>query len=230
MMFKLVRLEWKKNNMIKYVRKAVLMMVILLLLLLSIAGELEAEGTILADGNSMLKSGVELLANMSFMLLTSTMLAAFIVSPYKNKTINLMFSYPIRRKKLFLAQMLTVWSFNFTVLVSAKILICAALTAVKKYTYITADSIALGSSMFYIEILVNSAVMVSICFISLLIGLRMKSSKATLIAGVIIICLTQGNIGSYTLVGNIPFYIILLTISAVSVFLTLYKLETRDVL
>lgn len=59
-------------------------------------------------------------------------------------------TYPIRRKKLFLAQMLTVWSFNFKVLVSAQILICAALTVVKKYTYIRADSIALGNNMFYI--------------------------------------------------------------------------------
>lgn len=95
---------------------------------------------------------------------------------------------------------------------------------------ITAAGIALGSGLFYVEILVNSAVMVSISFIALLIGLRIKSSKATIIAGMILVCLTQGNSGSYTLLDNIPFYAALLIISAVSVCLTLYKLETRDVL
>lgn len=229
-MLKLIRLEWKKNNIIKYVRNALIMVVILLVLLLSAAGKLEAEETVSAYGNDMLKSSVELFTNISFIIFTSTMLAAFIVGAYKNKTMNLMFSYPIGRKKILLSQMLSVWIFNFTALVLSKIIIYGSLAAVKKYAHITAKSIALGNSAFYIEILVNSAVMVSISFISLLIGLKMKSSKATIIAGVIIVCFTQGNIGAYSLIGSIPFYITLLIISAISVFLTLYKLETRDVL
>lgn len=228
-MLKLIRLEWKKNNIIKYVRNAFIMVVILLVFLLSAAGELEAEDTVFAYGNGMLKAGVELFTNISFIIFTSTMLASFIVGSYKNKTINLMFSYPIGRKKILLSQMLSVWIFNFTALVLSKIIIYGLLAAVKEFTHITAESIALGNSAFYIEILVNSAVMVSISFISLLIGLKMKSSKATIIAGVIIVCFTQGNIGAYSLIGSIPFYITLLIISAISVFLTLYKLETRDV-
>lgn len=58
----------------------------------------------------------------------------------------------------------------------------------------------------------------------------MKSSKAAIIAGVIIVILTQGNIGQYTLADNVPFLMILMFLSAVSVFLSLYRLETRDVL
>ncbi|MDE6700119.1 MAG: ABC transporter permease [Acetatifactor sp.] len=229
-MLKLIRLEWKKNNIIKYVRNAFVMAVILLIFILAVAGELEADETKLAYGNSMLKAGVELFTNMCAIVFTSTMLASFIVSAYKNKTMNLMFSYPISRKKILLSQMLAVWIFNFAALVLTKVLLYSILVMTKEYMLITAANIALGSAMFYIEILVNSAVMVSISFIGLPIGLRMKSSKATIIAGVIIVCFTQGNIGEYTLLDNMPFHITLLIISAVSVFLTLYKLETRDVL
>ena len=228
-MLKLIRLEWKKNNISKYIRNAFILTITILLFLFLIAGELETDETKLAYGGSMLKTGVELFTNMSYMVFTSVMLASFIVSSYKNKTMNLMFSYPISRKKILLSQMLSVWIFNFAALVVSKILIFCALTAVKKYTYITADGIALGNSMFYLEILIDSAVMISMSFLSLLIGWKMKSSKATIIAGVIIVCFTQGNIGEYTLIGNIPFYITLLLISAVSVFLTLYRLETKDV-
>lgn len=229
-MLKLIRLEWKKNNILKYIRNAFITVMVLLVFLLMIAGELEADETRFAYGTDMLKSGVELFTNMSFIIFTSTMLASFTVGAYKNKTMNLMFSYPINRKKILLSQMLSVWIFNFIALVLAKVLIYCALSAVKKYMFITAKSITLGNPVFYIEILVDSAVMVSISFIALLIGLKMKSSKAAIIAGVIIVCFTQGNIGTYTLTGNIPFYIMLLTMSAVSVFFTLYKLETRDVL
>ncbi len=229
-MLKLIRLEWKKNNIMKYMWKALAMVIILLLLLLTIAGELEAAETRFDYGNSMLKSGVELFTNMSFIILTCVMLASFIVGTYKNKTINLMFSYPINRKKIVLSQMLSVWIFNFIALTLSKVLIYCVLVAVKKYTFISAEGIRLGDSMFYVEILVDSAVMISISFTALMVGLMMKSSKATIIAGMIIVCLTQGNIGVYTLAGNIPFYITLLMLSAVSVFLSLYKLETRDVL
>ena len=223
-MLKLIRLEWKKNNIIKYIRNAFIMTICWLIFLLVAAEELETEDTVL------LKSAVELFTNMSFIIFTSTMLASFIVGTYKNKTINLMFSYPISRKKIVLSQILSVWSFNFIALTLSKVLIYAALVITRKYTHIMADNIALGSGIFYIEILVNSAVMVSVSFIALLIGLKMKSSKATIIAGVIILCFTQGNIGSYTLLNNMLFHVTLLMISAISVFLTLYKLETRDVL
>lgn len=229
-MLKLIRLEWKKNNIIKYVRNAVIMVLILLIFILAAAGELEAAETMFEYGESMLKSGVELFTNMCFVIFTSTMLASFIVSAYKNKTMNLMFSYPISRKKILLSQMLSVWIFNFIALFLSKVLIYAVLVITKEYTHIGAGNIALGSGIFYIEIFISSAVMVSISFIALLIGLRIKSSKATIIAGVIIVCLTQGNIGAYTLLDNIPFHVILLIISVISVFLTLYKLETRDVL
>ena len=229
-MLKLIGLEWKKNNILKYVRNAFIMAVILLIFILAAAGELEADETMLAYGNSMLKSGIELFTNMCAIIFTSTMLASFIVGAYKNKTMNLMFSYPISRKKILLSQMLSVWIFNFAALVLSKVLIYTILVITKKYTHITAANIALGSGMFYIEILVNSAVMVSISFIGLLVGLKMKSSKATIIAGVLIVCFTQGNIGAYTLLDNMPFHVTLLIISAVSALLALYKLETRDVL
>ena len=213
-MMKLIRLEWKKNNITKYVRSAFIMSMIFLLLLLSVASELEKE-------KYMVYAGAELFANMSFIIFTSVMLASFIVSSYKNKTIHVMFSYPI---------MSAVWIFNFIALVLTKIFHYSMLSMTKKYTHITAASIPLGNSTFYIGIIINSAVMVSISFIALLIGLRRKSSKATIIGGVVIACLTQGNVGAYTLTDNILFKVTLLIAASIAVFLSLYKLETRDVL
>lgn len=228
-MFKLIRLEWKKNRVGKYIRNALILTGVLLLMLLMVAGELESDEVKYAYGGDMLKAGVEMFTNLSFIIFSSVMLAAFIVSTYKDKTVNLMFSYPISRKMILGSQMAAVWIFNFLALVLSKIIIFAALVAAKRFTYISADSIALGSGMFYVQILADSAVMISISFVALPVGMYLKSSKAAIIAGVVIVCFTQGNIGSYTLMGNIPFYTVLMVISAVSVFLALYRVETRDV-
>lgn len=228
-MFKLIRLEWKKNRIGKYIRNALILTGILFLLLLSVAGELESDEVKYAYGGDMLKAGVEMFTNLSFIIFSSVMLAAFIVGTYKDKTVNLMFSYPISRKMILGSQMAAVWIFNFIALVFSKLAIYAALVAVKRFTYISAENIALGSGMFYAEIVADSAVMISISFVALPVGMLFKSSKAAIIAGVVTVCFTQGNIGSYTLLGNAPFYTISLAISAVSVFLALYRVETRDV-
>ena len=42
-MLKLIRLEWKKNNIIKYVRNVFIMVFVLLLLILATAGELASK-------------------------------------------------------------------------------------------------------------------------------------------------------------------------------------------
>ena len=52
-MIKLIRLEWKKNNIGKYIRNALIMTVILSLLLVGMAGELEAVETVQSYGTSM---------------------------------------------------------------------------------------------------------------------------------------------------------------------------------
>lgn len=228
-MLKLIRLEWKKNRIGKYVRNAFILTGVLLMLLLMVAGELESEDTRFAYGSDMLKSGVEMFTNLSFIIFTSVMLGSFIVGRYKDKTMNLMFSYPIGRKMILGSQMAAVWIFNFAALVLSKTVIYGALVLARKFTYIQAKGVALGSGMFYAEILADSAVMVSIAFAALPAGMFLKSSKAAVVAGLVIVCFTQGNIGSYTLMGNIPFYTILVTVSAVSVVLSLYRVETRDV-
>ena len=228
-MLKLIRLVWKKNRIGKYIRSAFILTGILFLLLFAVAGELGSDETRLFYGTDMLGAGVEMFTNLSFMIFASVMLSSFIVGTYKDKTIHLMFSYPISRRMILGAQMAAVWIFGFTALALSKIVIFCCLVAVKRFAYISADNIALGSGAFYVRILVDSAVMISIGFVSLLVGMLTKLSKATIIAGVVVVCLTQGNIGSYTLTGNIPFYAVLLCISAASVILSLCRVETRDV-
>ena len=86
----------------------------------------------------------------------------------------------------------------------------------------------LKSTEFYLCLLVSSAVMVSISFVSLYIGLQMRSSKATIISSVVLMFLTQGNIGDFTLAGNTVFYCLLLVVSLLFVVLSIYRVETRD--
>lgn len=229
-MFKLIKLEWKKNNVGKYVGNAAVTTAVLLLFLLMAAGELEREETVQAYGKSMLDTSVGLFVHMAYIVFTGVMIAAYIVGAYEKKTINLMFSYPIKRAKIILAKVCAVWIFNFAAMVISKAVIYTVLLATKSFTGISAAGLLAGKPSFWIDAVLSSAAMVSISFIALPVGLKMKSSKAAIVASVIIVCFTQGNIGSVSLVNNMTFYAILFAGAVVSVWLSVWRVETRDVM
>ncbi|MDE6054862.1 MAG: hypothetical protein K2G55_14140, partial [Lachnospiraceae bacterium] len=100
----------------------------------------------------------------------------------------------------------------------------------RSFTGISMTGISFGELSFWLNVLLSSAAMVSVSYISLPIGLKMKSSKATIVSSVVIVCFTQGNIGSATLVNNIPFFVVLFVIAIVSVYLSICNVETKDLL
>lgn len=229
-MYKLIRLEWKKNRIGKDIRNAL----ILLLCLGFFVYAVEFFGITDEDpeANSIgISAFIELLANMSYIVFCGAMLASYIVKAYKNKTMNLMFSYPVKRQKILLSQMLAVWIFNFAALVLTKLAIYGVIligSRHKGYTY--SIDFHMGDPGFYISLFTGSAVMVSICFVALLAGLMIRSSKAVIIASVLLMFVTQGSIGSLTLSDNGGFFAILLLVSAVCVALCLGTVEKKDVL
>lgn len=229
-MFKLIRLEWKKNQIGKYFRNAAILTTILLVFIVAMASELDADITIEQYGKSMVNVAVELFTHMAYIIFTGVMLSAFIVNAYEKKTINLMFSYPIKRQKILLSKIIAIWIFNFCALIMSKLIIYSALLLTKSFTNISTTSIQITELPFWLNIISSSAIMVSISYIALLIGLKMKSTKAAIITSVIVVCFTQGNIGAYTLVDNVPFYVFLCALSLVSVFLSIYNAETKDVM
>ncbi len=229
-MMKLIRLEWKKNNILKYIRNALITTTVLLVFILMAARELETQETVGSYGKGMLDSSVALFVHMSYVIFTGVMIAAYIVGAYEKKTMNLMFSYPIKRRKIILAKVSAVWIFNFLAMVVSKVVIYLVLILAKSSIGITAESIPVGELSFWLDMVLSSAAMVSISFIALPIGLKMKSSKAAIVASVIIVCFTQGNIGKATLMNNMPFYAMLFVAAAVSVYLSVCNVETKDLL
>ena len=235
-MLKLIKLEWKKNNIGKYVRNAVILAGLLCLFIFAlayfgIANDPDTGVPDAAPGNEMISSFIELFTSMSFLIFTSVMLASFIVTAYKNKTMNLMFSYPIKRQKILASQMIAVWLFNFMALVLAKLLIygCIYIGSLRMESPFVID-FQMTSLSFYISLLLKSIVTVSMGFIALFVGMMMKSSKAAIIASFLLVLLTQANIGDFSLAHNqmVPFF--LTAVSFVFAGLSVLHAETKDLM
>lgn len=234
MMLKLIKLEWKKNNIAKYIRNVVILAAVLCLFLFALCylGIADSPDTGIPDaapGNDMISSSIELFTSMAFLVFTGVMLSGFIVSSYNNKTMNLMFLYPIKRQKILVSQMLAVWIFNFTALVATKLLIYGCVLLGSQFMV---SSFPLDYNMaepgFYVQLLVRSIVTVTMGFIALFIGMAMKSSKATIVASFLLILLTQANMGDLTFRDNAVIPVILTVVSLVSAFLSVREAETKD--
>ncbi len=250
MMLKLIRLEWKKNNVRKSVLAAVIMTVILCFLIVCTSGELISTATVKMydsstgsgvgtntvsvgetelNGENIFEAAVQIFTHMSYIIFTGVMIAGYIVGAYEKKTMNLMFSYPINRKKIILSKILAVWIFNAAALIVSKIVIYVILYKANPVVKIPAEQIPAVSTAFWLKLFLSSAAMVSIAFIALPVGLMFRSSKAAIVAAVIIVCFSQGNIGAYTLADSVPFYMILFALAAVSVILSVCPVERKDV-
>ena len=69
-MWKLIKLEWKKNNIIKYVRNAAIVTAVLLVFVISMAGELEMTASAEGNGKALLNVTVGLFVHMSYIVFT----------------------------------------------------------------------------------------------------------------------------------------------------------------
>ncbi len=234
-MLKLVRLEWKKNNIGKYIKGVIIMAALLGLFVFALAFlgiANDPDGTLdAAPGTDVISAPIELFTSMAFLIYTSVMLATFIVSAYKNKTMNLMFSYPIKRQKILASQMIAVWTFNFVALILTKLAIymCVFFGAKFMQSSFVVD-FSIGSLSFYIQLILKSVVIVSMSFIALFVGMALKSSKATIVTSFLLIFLTQANIGDFTMAGNAVFPIILTAISLLFAALSIINVESKDLM
>lgn len=232
-MIKLIKLEWKKNNIAKYIRNAIILdallgLFIFALAFLGIAND--PDGTLdAAEGLDAISSSIELFTSMSFLIFTSVMLSSFIVSAYKNKTMNLMFSYPIKRQKILASQMLAVWIFNFSALVLTKLALYLCVYAGSKSMPSSfLIDFNMGSLSFYIQLILKSVVIVSMSFIALFVGMIKKSSKTTIVTSFLLIFLTQANVGDLTLRDNAIFPVGLTALSLLFAVLSICNAEKKD--
>ncbi|RKI37982.1 ABC transporter permease [bacterium D16-51] len=234
-MLKLIKLEWKKNNIGKYIRNAVIMAALLGLFIFALAFlgiANDPDGTLdAAPGTDVISAPIELFTSMAFLIYTSVMLASFIVSAYKNKTMNLMFSYPIKRQKILVSQMAAVLIFNLAALILTKLAIYVLVSAGARFMQPSfAVDFNISRVSFYIQLILKSVVIVSMSFIALFVGMAMKSSKAVIVTSFLLIFLTQANVGDFTLANNAVFPMVLTLISLAFAILSICNAETRDLM
>lgn len=139
-MLRLMKLELKKFKLGWYVKGAVIANIAILALMIStsIVAPVEADPEIRDPQIILLMASA--LVRATFVVFGGVLIAKLIIDEYKNKTILLMFSYPINRKKMMVSKLAITAIVTFITVILSNILVVGVFFGIDSYFSILPNS------------------------------------------------------------------------------------------
>lgn len=233
-MFNLIKLEIKKFKLQGYIKGAFITHLIVIAIFLWVHWfqwilQIEQEPVLeIVEGSTLI---IGTMGSLIFGIFSYVISAKLIISEYSNKTINLMFTYPISRKKMFLAKLIIIVVFTFINIVISNILITLSLVVGNSIFHVLPWALTVDNILYNIPTMLLNAVLVSATIlIPLYFGMKKKSVSATIVSGVIVSVIMNSNNKDITLQSILPVAIIVAIIGLSVGVGVLSKLDTEDVI
>ncbi|MHA7962927.1 ABC transporter permease [Paenibacillus sp. CAU 1782] len=167
---------------------------------------------------------------MAFIVYGGTLISRFVISEYRNKTISVLFMYPVSRKKLLSAKLLLVVLWTFCAIVISTALITGLFVILDRQVGNIPE--ALTSSQLAehaIQTILHGAAAACMSLISLFFGMMKKSVPATIVSATIIGAIVNSNSGDFTLSSVLAVPLTLAAIGLGIAWLAISKVDQVDV-
>lgn len=240
-MLELIKLEIEKHNLKRYIVAAVISnLIISLFLFMMIATEGDSsipeelgEGLSYSALVPNLSAGFDLLDSLVktvFVVFASVLIARLIIDEYRNKTISVMFMYPISRKKLIWMKLMIVKVFTIGAIFLSDVFQAVFLFLLNKIMHFTPDTLTpLQASQAAIKFATGAVAFSGVGLIPMYFGMKKKSVPATIISAVLIVTVLCSNNGDLSLSSIIYIPIALTLLGIVIAYLSFRNIEVDDV-
>lgn len=184
-LLKLLRLEWKKNCIAGYFKGLISCIVgILAAVVLMALGS--GDEQVFRDYTDFM-SLTNILIRIVFIIFSSVILSRLVIDEYKNKTVQLLFTYPLKRKKIILAKLSLVIGFCFFSIIIATFMINIAVYFLNPMMNLFDTPVEIQEMVATIpSTFVNAFMMAGVSLIPLYFGMRRKSTASTITSAVLI--------------------------------------------
>ena len=220
-MWNLIRMEIKKVPLKPHIAGLLIANFIIFLLSVFTSSLLTASGNISTlPGFAPVQLDTVTLAAMlvraTLIVWEAVLISVFVIEEYRNKTIGLLFTYPISRTKLITAKLILICCISFTFHVLSNIFQYATIfLAAKCFDFVT---FSFGNIMAQ-AVTTISAILLGL--LPLYVGMIKKSAIATVVSSIIIVAIASNSQGSSAGLLSIPiaaiiFGIIGITFSAIT--------------
>ncbi|OOM75516.1 ABC-2 family transporter protein [Clostridium puniceum] len=229
-MFKLIQLEIKKFKIKGNLKGAIIANLIILASLLLSIFVTKANNEIIFSRWDDIFGSIGTFVRITFLIFSSVLISKLIISEYKNKTINILFIYPVNRKKLMIAKLFLVVMFTFIAMIISNIFITFSLLILNVFINFISESLTMDILLpNLINIALYSFIYSFISLIPVYVGILRKSRSSTILTSVILISvLNNGNKG-HNLSSIIIIPIIFAIIGVISSYLFIKDVEKVDV-
>ena len=232
-MKKLIKLEFKKHKLLGYVKGVLITNFFLLAFMCFIYFVEKIEGfeeDALFDSFANVFLFILMMTTSIFLIFGAVVLARIVIEEYKNKTITLLFTYPLSRKKLLVAKLIVVSSFIFCTILFSNLFIGGSVYVVDLIFDIVPSDLSgeLLKNAFFM-LLINMVAAAGIGLVPLFFGMRKKSVPATIVSSIIIVSILSNSFG-----GNVSllYITVMFTLAVAGVFiayLSFRNIEHEDV-
>jgi ABC-type transport system involved in multi-copper enzyme maturation permease subunit len=224
-MLKLIKLEIKKLRIAGWLRNIFIANILLTLwVIVSVPNEQ-------IDTYEMALSSVGSYVRITFIIFSSVLMARMVIDEYRNKTITVLFTYPIQRKKLLVAKLLLVSLLTFFVVLISNLLVAALFLIMDAYHHYLPQ--ALTTEMILSEaarIVIFAVGFTGLSLFPFIVGMFRKSVPATIITSFVVsIGFSGANLGNHWISGSV-IALVILGLGCFTSYLAIRKIEHIDVL
>lgn len=167
--------------------------------------------------------------NVIYIIFAGVLISKYIVEEYKSKTIYLMFTYPLRRKKLIMAKVLIICLFTFCLTLLSYFIVLPIFYCIMVLTNTTlgeinSQVILLLSTKALIAAIVNAMV----GLIPLYVAMKKKSISLTILSSFLVAGILNSNADGFTLSTIILIPICFSLIGAIVIYYAIKDIDAKD--
>ncbi|WP_263705542.1 ABC transporter permease [Shouchella tritolerans] len=186
-MLKLIKLEWRKNHLSRYFKGVVISIATIFAAVALMGWGSKGQQDIMFPDYFEFMSLTNILIKIVFIIFSATVLSRLVIEEYKRNTVQLLFTYPLQRKKVMRSKLFIVFGFCFFSTILASIMINVLAFYLNPIIGFFEKPVHLNDILGTIPAVFLSAFMISgISLIPLYFGMRKKSTAATITSAVLI--------------------------------------------
>ncbi|MCW9131693.1 ABC transporter permease [Bacillus paramycoides] len=196
-MLRLMKIEWKKHQLSSYFKGVAICIIAIFTVVSLMALGAKGEVEVVLSNFTEQMAVANIFIRITFIIFSSVILSRLVIDEYRNKTMQLLFMYPLQRKMLMRAKLTIVFCFCFVSTIIATFIISLLVFFVSPMMGLIETPATIGEIIATVPTTIISAFMISgISLIPLFFGMRKKSTPTTITSAVIIGMLISGNIGA----------------------------------
>ncbi|GAB6450365.1 ABC transporter permease [Bacillus paranthracis] len=230
-MLRLMKLELKKIKLGWYVKRAVIanLAILALLIFVSIVSQIEGDPEIRDPQAILLMAST--IVRATFIIFGSVLIARLIIGEYKNKTILLMFSYPINRKKMMASKLAITAIVTFITVIVSNILVVGIFFGIDSYFSILPHSFTVDQLMQEgIKLVPLAIATAGMSLIPLYFGMRKRSVPTTIVSSLIVVAIAMNSNPEFSTATFLPLQLALAAIGVVIAYYGIKNIEREDAL